>query len=79
MEFMEEAYEGKGYFGLEHKLTDSLKPVMPNKAFVEQLKQKLTSGTSTILEHKQDYLGLVAIGVGLAVGALAIWLIRKPK
>jgi hypothetical protein len=76
---LEDSYEGNPYFGLEHKLTDSLKPVMPNAAFVEKLKQKLTSGTTTILEHKNDYLGLVIIGLGLAMGALAIWLSRKSK
>jgi hypothetical protein len=79
MEYINETNEGNGIFRLEHKLMASLKPVIPNKAFVERLKGKLTSGTTTILEHKDDYLGFVAIGVGLAIGALAIWLARKSK
>jgi hypothetical protein len=79
MENVKEYAEGNRFFGLENKLAESLRPVRPNPAFINSLKGKLTKGRTIILEHRDDYLGFVAIGLGLAIGAMIIILAKRSK
>jgi hypothetical protein len=79
MNYLKDLSEGKNLFHLEDQLAESLKPVRPNPAFIDSLKRKLSSGSTTILERSYDYYGYLAIGLGLAAGALIIWLTRRMK
>ena len=77
---MENGMEGFGknpLWGLEEKLAIALKPVSPDPAFVNALKLKLTRTPMVILESGRKKVGLLAIGLGLLAGTLAIWIFRK--
>lgn len=81
MDYFKSLSEGSAFLNLENRLTETLKPVSPNPAFIDSLKHKLASGSaSTILERKPvDHYGYLAIGLGLFAGALIVWLTRRKK
>jgi len=53
--------------------------VHPNQAFIESLKGKLAQGSTTILERRSSHQELIIIGMGLAAGALLVWLVNHMK
>jgi hypothetical protein len=79
MEYLKDISEGSKYFDLENQLSKALKPVQPNAAFIDSLKHKLATGSTTILEYRHSYLGYVALGLGLFAGALIIWLFQRKR
>jgi hypothetical protein len=64
---------------LELKLADFLKPVRPNPEFINTLKMKLTRTPSIILETSKKKFGIIALAVGLFVGAIVVWLVKRTK
>ena len=64
---------------LEKKLSDSLQPVTPDPRFIHSLKEKLSQGTSVIIEKPSVPPIIIILGIGLFTGALAFWLFRRPK
>jgi hypothetical protein len=79
MDYLNGTNEGKRLFRLENHLASSLKPVSPDPRFIDSLKHKLSTGSATIIEHRQDYFGVLALGLGLAAGALILWMLRRLK
>jgi hypothetical protein len=64
---------------LEKKLSESLQPVSPDPRFIHSLREKLSHGTSVIVEKPAVQPILLILGLGLFTGALMLWLFRRPK
>jgi len=79
MNYLKNFTEGNKILNLEHSLAENLKPVRPDPAFINSLRQKLSSGSATLLERRHDYFGLLALGLGLAITALIVWLFKRAK
>ncbi len=80
MEFIQDPNSTKSFLNLEKRLSDSLKPVRPDPAFIDSLKQKLVQGTNTMVErHSPGYSEFMIIGLGLATGALLVWLVSRLR
>jgi hypothetical protein len=67
------------FFNLESRLANAIRPVRPDPAFIEGLKQKLAKAPSIVLEKSRKNFGLLALGIGLFTGALMLWIIKKLK
>ncbi len=65
--------------GLEEKLDSLLKPVRPDPDFVNSLKYNLTNTPSVMLEKGKNYLGILAVGLGLLAGVATYWMVRLLK
>lgn len=77
---MEQGLEQPGknsFWGLEDKLSSLLEPVTPDPEFVESLKMKLTRTPAVLVETGRRQLGLAAVGIGVFVGAILVWLLRR--
>jgi hypothetical protein len=63
---------------LEQQLMRSLRPVQPNRQFVDHLHSRLTTPVDTTVERRQ-HLGfsLLLIAGSLASGVFVVWLIRQ--
>lgn len=79
MNYPKDFIEGGNILNLENSLARNLKPVRPNPIFISSLKQKLASGPATLLEKRHDYLGLLALGLGLAFTALIVLLFKRSR
>ena len=62
---------------LEMKLSQLIKPVMPDVDFVNSLKNKITNVPTIFVESTKKNTKLVAVGVGVLVSAIIVWLIKK--
>jgi hypothetical protein len=62
---------------LEIKLSQLIKPVMPDVDFVNSLKNKITNVPTIFVESTKKNTKLVAVGVGVLVSAIIVWLIKK--
>lgn len=79
MDYIQNSEFTKGFLNLETRLAESLKPVHPNQAFINNLKDKLAQGTSTIVETRSNHNSYIFVGLGLMTGALIIWLLKRMK
>lgn len=80
MDFIQDTSSAKSFLNLEQRLSDSLKPVRPDPVFIDSLKHKLAQGTTTVVErHANGHSELVIIGLGLATGALLVWLLSRLR
>ena len=79
MEYMQNFDKTKGLLHLEDRLAKSLRPVRPDPVFIHSLREKLAQGSTTMVEYRQNHYGFLTIGLGLAAGALIIWLLRRLK
>jgi hypothetical protein len=80
MEFIQDPNSTKSFLNLEQRLSESLKPVRPDPVFIDSLKHKLAQGTTTIVErHVSGHTELAIIGLGLATGALLVWLLSRQR
>jgi hypothetical protein len=80
MDFIQDTSSTKSFLNLEQRLSDSLKPVHPDPVFIDSLKHKLAQGTTTVVErHVNGHSELVIIGLGLATGALLVWLLSRLR
>jgi hypothetical protein len=61
---------------LESKLSQLIKPVMPDEDFVNTLKTKITHVPTIFVESTKKNTKLVAVGLGLLVSAVVVWLIK---
>lgn len=66
-------------FNLEEKLSNMLKPVTPDPAFLNTLKSKLSHTPTILLETSKKNVGLLVLGVGLFAGALTLWVLNRMK
>ncbi|PKN98263.1 MAG: hypothetical protein CVU42_12820 [Chloroflexi bacterium HGW-Chloroflexi-4] len=66
-------------FGLEEKLSNMLKPVMPDPVFMNNLKTKLAKTPAILIEKSKRRMGILVVGAGLFAGALTVWIISKLK
>lgn len=66
-------------FNLEEKLSNMLKPVTPDPAFLNTLKTKLAHTPTILLETSKKNVGLLVLGVGLFAGALTLWVLNRMK
>lgn len=62
---------------LEIKLSQLIKPVMPDVDFVNSLKNKITNVPTIFVESTKKNTKLVAVGVGVLVSAIIVWLLKK--
>jgi hypothetical protein len=62
---------------LEMKLSQLIKPVMPDVDFVNSLKNKITNVPTIFVESTKKNTKLVAVGIGVLVSAIIVWLIKK--
>jgi hypothetical protein len=62
---------------LELKLSQLIKPVMPDTEFVNSLKNKIISVPTIFVETTKKNTKLVAVGIGVMVSAIIVWLINK--
>lgn len=79
MEFIQDPNSTKSFLNLEHRLSESLKPVRPDPVFIDSLKNKLSQSSHVIIERHTGHQELAIIGLGLATGALLVWLINRFK
>lgn len=65
---------------LEQQLMRSLRPVQPDRQFVDHLHSRLTTPVDTTVERRQ-HLGfsLLLIAGSLASGVFLVWLIRQLR
>lgn len=61
---------------LEIKLSQLIKPVMPDADFVNSLKNKITIVPTIFVETTKKNTKLVAVGIGVLVSAIIVWLIK---
>jgi len=64
---------------LESELSNMLRPVKPDNDFVDALKGKLTRMPSIVVETTRKNSRLLLVGLGVAVGIVAVWLLGRSK
>lgn len=79
MNYADDFEEGRGILRLENDLKKSLTPILPNPGFISSLKKKLSTGSTTVLERRDDVKGLLMLGLGVVIGALLLILFRRQK
>ena len=62
---------------LEKKLSQLITPVMPDTEFVNSLKNKITNAPTIFVETTKKNSRLVAVGIGVMVSTIIVWLIRQ--
>jgi len=61
---------------LETKLSQLIKPVMPDADFVSSLKSKITNAPTIFVETTKKNTKLVKVGIGVLVSAIIVWVIK---
>lgn len=61
----------------EQELENSLAPINPNPEFVYRLRRRLLSEPTIILEQQKNTIMFLVVSLGLFIGALLIWAMRK--
>jgi hypothetical protein len=79
MNYSDDFEEGRGILRLENELKKNLTPIHPNPGFISSLKKKLSTGSTTVLERRDDLQGLLMLGLGVMIGALLLILFRRQK
>lgn len=62
---------------IEEKLTNSLRPILPDPQFLSQLERRLTRGSEITLDTRRKGMALIVLAVGLFTGGLLFFLFRK--
>lgn len=62
---------------LEQQLTQGLQPIQPRPEFIFQLQNKLIRPKVIQIEEQNYGLALIAVSLGLFLGALALWILRR--
>ena len=62
---------------LENELYQNLRPIYPDQDFINRLEERLLRKKTMIVERRDEGYAIVAIGIGLFVGALLIWMMKK--
>jgi len=70
---------GKGFWGLEEKLSTLIEPVTPDPEFVDALRLKLTQAPTVILESGKKKVLWIAAAAGMVTGALLVWLLHRRQ
>ncbi len=70
---------GKGFWGLEEKLSSLLEPVNPDPEFVDALRLKLVQAPSVILETGRKKVLWMVAAAGMVTGALLVWLLHRQR
>lgn len=64
---------------IEERLRSQLHPVDPDPEFVLRLQRRLASTPRITLERSVGLMrALLSVGVGVFVGALLLWFLRRP-
>jgi hypothetical protein len=61
----------------EAHLDSSLNPVQPDPEFILRLRRRLSNNPSVILEPRSSATIFVLVALGLFVGVLLTWLLRR--
>lgn len=62
---------------LESKLSQFIKPVMPDADFVNSLKNKITNVPTIFVESTKKNTKLLFVGIGVLVSAILVWVIKR--
>lgn len=62
---------------LELKLSQLIKPVMPDVDFVNSLKNKITNVPTIFVESTKKNTKLLVVGIGVLVSAIIVWVIKS--
>ena len=62
---------------LELKLSQLIKPVMPDVDFVNSLKNKITNVPTIFVESTKKNTKLVVLGIGVLANAIIVWVIKS--
>jgi hypothetical protein len=63
---------------IEERLRYHLHPVEPDPQFAARLQQRLSRAPQVTLEHSIGLMwALFSLGVGIFIGALVLWLLRR--
>jgi len=66
-------------YRLEQQLQQSLRPVQPDPAFVQQLQVRLANPGPTLSSPHTAGAGLLLTSVGIAVGMVLFWMLRRLR
>jgi uncharacterized Tic20 family protein len=69
--------ENNSFLLMENSLVSYLKPVQPNPDFINNLRNRLTRRKNIYIEERKHSFALMLISLGLFIGALIVWLLRK--
>ncbi len=62
---------------LEAQLTQRLRPIQPRPEFVFQLQNQLTRPKVMQIEEQNYGLALITVSIGLFLGVLTLWFLRR--
>ncbi|MGB9799905.1 MAG: hypothetical protein ACPLUL_07420 [Thermanaerothrix sp.] len=63
---------------IEERLRSHLQPVEPDPQFAVRLQRRLSQAPRVTLEHSIGLMwALISLGVGVFLGALVLWLLRR--
>jgi hypothetical protein len=65
------------YDNLENELYQKLRPIYPNQDFINRLEERLLHQKTMIVEKRNEGYAIIAVGIGLFIGALFIWMMRR--
>lgn len=65
------------YLVMEKFLVSNLRPIQPNPDFIKYLGKRLLGPNNVFIEDRNHSFAFVLISLGLFVGALLVWLLRK--
>lgn len=64
---------------MESELNSNLLPVLPNPEFIKNLGKRLLGSKNIQIEDPNHGLAFIFIGLGLFVGVLITWLLRRTE
>ena len=67
----------KSYEIMENNLISNLRPVQPNPEFVKNLGIRLLKSDNIRLEDPNYGWAFIFVSIGLFIGALLVWILRK--
>lgn len=64
---------------IEDKLRRFLKPVHPDPEFIHQLRSRLVTTPSVVIEHRSKGMAFVIFGLSLFIGVFMVWFIKQLR
>lgn len=66
-------------YRLERSLDTSLHPVNPDPLFTSQLRYRLVNSPAVVLENASSGIVLLFMAIGLFLGVLLVWALRRLR